>query len=321
MESSAVVAFRALIMVACLVLVPLAAIFGSAFPEVVKANLVDRFWPGRKQQVAHNAAEAPRFGDSSSFNQNVANGSRAAAHEAAPAWPTGGGNSPSTVRAVGSERGGEITRATPAQFSAPAESSPPAWPPAGNGHLATQKAEGLDAAMQNQNAPSDRPAPTRRLASGNPLASSERLTPAQRQVPAGRAAFEDRTANQASEDLPVRQIPYAAEPDQERPSAYTRVIENPLAADTSSQRDAPAGRPAAVQSADFKATERRLRQYGAAYYRLETVGKNGLEYRFFCMMPTSGGVQNPRHFEAVDSDPLVAMTRVADDVQAWLDRR
>jgi DNA-binding FadR family transcriptional regulator len=45
MESSTVVAFRALVMLACLVVVPLAAVFGSAFPDLVKSLIVDRFAP------------------------------------------------------------------------------------------------------------------------------------------------------------------------------------------------------------------------------------------------------------------------------------
>jgi hypothetical protein len=313
MESSAVVAFRALIMLACLVLVPLAAIFGSAFPEVVKANLVERFWPGHKQQVAQSSTgEAPRFGDSTALTHSPAAGAQANSAEAA-AWPPDA--SPGTVRAVGSERGSETARATPAQFSAPAESSPPAWPPAGAGYAPSKQDSPFDQAKQNS--PGVRAAPRNRLASGNPLASSERLTSGESQPPAGRAAAAERTAASESDSLTAQQSPRVRGQSQDRPSAYARVIDNPHAAD---QREAPA-RPAAVQSADFKATERRLRQYGAAYYRLETVGKDGLEYRFYCMMPAAGGVQNPRHFEAVDADPLAAMTRVADDVQAWLDQR
>ena len=45
MESSTVVAFRALVLVACLIVVPLAAIFGSQFPDVVKSVLIDRIFP------------------------------------------------------------------------------------------------------------------------------------------------------------------------------------------------------------------------------------------------------------------------------------
>jgi hypothetical protein len=42
MESSGVMLFRVVVMLSCLILVPLAAIFGSAFPDVVKTQLVDR---------------------------------------------------------------------------------------------------------------------------------------------------------------------------------------------------------------------------------------------------------------------------------------
>jgi hypothetical protein len=42
-ESSIIVAFRALVMLACLIVAPLAAIFGSAFPDLVRAMLVDPF--------------------------------------------------------------------------------------------------------------------------------------------------------------------------------------------------------------------------------------------------------------------------------------
>ena len=42
MESSTILAFRIFVMLACLIIVPMAAIFGSAFPDVVKSVLVDR---------------------------------------------------------------------------------------------------------------------------------------------------------------------------------------------------------------------------------------------------------------------------------------
>jgi hypothetical protein len=42
MESSTVLAFRIFVMLSCLIIVPMAAIFGSAFPDVVKTVLVDR---------------------------------------------------------------------------------------------------------------------------------------------------------------------------------------------------------------------------------------------------------------------------------------
>jgi hypothetical protein len=41
-EASGVLAFRVVVMLSCLILVPAAAIFGSAFPELVQTQLVDR---------------------------------------------------------------------------------------------------------------------------------------------------------------------------------------------------------------------------------------------------------------------------------------
>ena len=64
MESSTVIAFRALVMLACLIIVPLAAIFGSQFPDVVKSVLVDRLWPPAEKTAATDPlthAKGPPF--------------------------------------------------------------------------------------------------------------------------------------------------------------------------------------------------------------------------------------------------------------------
>jgi len=77
MESSTVLAFRIFVMLSCLIIVPMAAIFGSAFPDVVKTVLVDRLVAlasGKTEGGAANAQnnsgnaqpvpEAPRWGAS-----------------------------------------------------------------------------------------------------------------------------------------------------------------------------------------------------------------------------------------------------------------
>ncbi len=68
MESSTVVAFRALVLVACLIVVPLAAIFGSQFPDVVKSVLIDRIFPNGLPGIAGGNERArdtaPPFGAS-----------------------------------------------------------------------------------------------------------------------------------------------------------------------------------------------------------------------------------------------------------------
>jgi hypothetical protein len=61
MESSTVLAFRIFVMLSCLIIVPLAAIFGSAFPDVVKTVLVDRIvaWSTGKPVESSGAASQP----------------------------------------------------------------------------------------------------------------------------------------------------------------------------------------------------------------------------------------------------------------------
>jgi hypothetical protein len=61
MESSTVLAFRIFVMLACLIIVPMAAIFGSAFPDVVKSVLVDRIvaWSTGKPVDSTRGSDAP----------------------------------------------------------------------------------------------------------------------------------------------------------------------------------------------------------------------------------------------------------------------
>jgi hypothetical protein len=65
-QSSSVTAFRALVMLICLILIPVAAFCGSSFPAVVKAIQSGR-WPsladfrGAAGPVTSQATEAPRY--------------------------------------------------------------------------------------------------------------------------------------------------------------------------------------------------------------------------------------------------------------------
>ena len=97
MESSTVVAFRALVLVACLIVVPLAAIFGSQFPDVVKSVLINRIFPNGVPGMAH---EEPSRDTAPAF---------AAVSEAAP-WPSGqaatsGPSAIAAAAAAGGRRG------------------------------------------------------------------------------------------------------------------------------------------------------------------------------------------------------------------------
>ena len=83
MESSTVLAFRIFVMLSCLIIVPMAAIFGSAFPDVVKSVLVDRLVSLSTGKPPEPSASEP---DPHGFREVTST----AAAEAAPAprWGT-----------------------------------------------------------------------------------------------------------------------------------------------------------------------------------------------------------------------------------------
>jgi len=67
----------------------------------------------------------------------------------------------------------------------------------------------------------------------------------------------------------------------------------------------------------FTQIQRRLRDLGATYYLLETWGDNGEQFRFHCKMPVAGNPNYTRPFEATHRDPLAAMQKVLEQVEAW----
>jgi hypothetical protein len=65
----------------------------------------------------------------------------------------------------------------------------------------------------------------------------------------------------------------------------------------------------------FTEIQRRLREYGAIHYALETAGQHGELYRFTCTFPAADG--RPMQFAVTDRDPLQAMSQVLTQVDAW----
>jgi hypothetical protein len=63
--------------------------------------------------------------------------------------------------------------------------------------------------------------------------------------------------------------------------------------------------------------ERKLREYGATYYLLETGGSDGHQYRFHCRMAAGPDPSRVQMFEATDADALSAMAKVVAQVEAW----
>jgi hypothetical protein len=67
----------------------------------------------------------------------------------------------------------------------------------------------------------------------------------------------------------------------------------------------------------FQTAEMRLRELGATYYLLETLGPTADEYRFVCKVPSGVRADEMLAFFSVDRDPLGAMNNVVRQVETW----
>ena len=262
MESSTVLAFRIFVMLSCLIIVPMAAIFGSAFPDVVKTVLVDRIvaWStGNPYEPASAPAQPTGFAEvppSGGANQAAGGADR----WEAPRWPAqntgavaGGGGGP--------QPGGVVAAGTPG-----------AQATAGN-----QSASFNVAAEPNRGGPASNP-----------------LQRVGAEVPYRNVAADNRLGTK----------PFA------NPGNLTSVANDPSAASQ--------GVPRPLEQPDrFTIMERKLREYGATYYLLETWGNEGELYRFHCRMAISNNPNYTRQFEGTDRDALKAMAQVLEHVEAW----
>ena len=152
MESSAALLFRALVMLACLIIVPLAAIFGSAFPEVVKSVLVDRLIPPGGSAPASQTAGGPP--PATHWPAGADDAPRWPAHSGAPvaAGPWAANNAaaneiPAMPVITPQSPGGNVA----ASFAAPAETSGLGWPAKGAG--VRQASTGFDVPPPGMNTP------------------------------------------------------------------------------------------------------------------------------------------------------------------------
>ena len=67
----------------------------------------------------------------------------------------------------------------------------------------------------------------------------------------------------------------------------------------------------------FTTIQQRLRRLGATYYRLETWGERGDQFRFQCRVAFGGDSGPIRDFEAVDREAVQAMAKVLWQAQTW----
>ncbi|MEX0677804.1 MAG: hypothetical protein WD063_12055 [Pirellulales bacterium] len=264
MESSTVLAFRIFVMLSCLIIVPMAAIFGSAFPDVVKSVLVDRIvaWSTGKPIESTHASGAP-----DGFREVTGGAGALAAHD-------GRGNS-QAPRWDAQDRDVASWRAPGA--AAPAS----AVVPLGGAGAA---------AGFNQSASFSTPTDSRTV-----YPPVQRIQPAPAESPYHRGANNPQAGAQ-------------------EPSAAT-------AADSAPPYQGPppaAPRASGLEQPErFTDMERKLREYGATYYLLETWGNDGQLYRFHCRMAVGNNPNLTRHFEATDRNALEAMSQVLERVEAW----
>ena len=289
-QSSAVVAFRAFIMVAFLVAIPAIALFGTNLPDTLR-QLAERHLG-----ISFNGSSSGALTDAPLMAPR-ANGSLAsgdAPADAAPiapiniSIPTDGFTPPANL--------GGAMAGIPTALPSTAEQSTQATP--------------LSAATPPPPPPAivaPAQAPPRADGAVVPVGYNAPLTPAS-----------------AAPAAP------AAPPNFKEPQSFNFpgvAAAHPLAA--VDQPAPPAAVPPASPAATGPAAEiantgeslpriqRRLRELGATYSLLESWGNQGQLYRFYCKMGIGGNSNYTRYFEATDADPLHAMSIVLQQVESW----
>ncbi len=289
-ESSTVVAFRALVMLACLVVAPLAAIFGSTFPELVKTWLVH---PILAQLHFESPAATPGGrADSNSTPTPAIVYSSDAAHANSPA------NNAADI--AGTSSPGSLPGGSAGFWQAPAMIP-------SSGAAAAPATTGLVAAPDVPN---------------GPVSAYSTMAPGAATSGGGFFPQAPKSgAMQAGFSTPVESTPLTATPPLGAPPT-SGAAADPFAARASGpgpSAGATASPPASAagESEQFAWFEKKLRDYGAAYYLLETWGNEGELYRFHCKMAIGGNPNYTRHFEATDRDKLQAMAKVLAQIEAW----
>ena len=245
-QSSAIVMFRALVMMVCLIAIPLAALFGTSLPDAFKA-LKEGRWPAL-MGVAH--ASTPAANPSEEPPKFEPSGPLVATGAAATLAP-----------------GGRVDEFALAQAPKPAAFTP------------TQ--------------------PTLAIPAAAPIVQGSTPDSRQQEVPA------------------VVPVGYVAPVQPQASPTVSGVGVNPAAPPAMRPLDADV-QPVAEKTVDpFVSIQNSLRQQGATYYLLEAWGGQQPSYRFYCKMSIGGNPNYTHPFEAVDADPLRAMSLVLQQVEAW----
>ncbi len=309
MRASATIACRALVMLGCLVIIPLAAVSGSSLTQWVDTALTGK-WPWADRPVTGSQAD-PQFElmppDEAVWPANLRAPARVArpagAQIAGVAWSDrsrGSANAPGTqVRGPNVTGAGVAQPAQPA--SAAATSANSAVVPAGWDAPVVCR-DGMCRLGGTGAAPG---APDRSSAAASALSSDpQAASPYHR---AGRSALlcPPPVGSGAGQAVAAR-----APGSDSAGQLSEAVLPGPLRGPVQS------GPPLETPGQDrFGRLGQRLQQLGATYYLLEHWG-NG-QYRFYCRMAVAGSPRLTQDFEQLDTDPLQAMSRVVEQVEAW----
>jgi hypothetical protein len=71
-----------------------------------------------------------------------------------------------------------------------------------------------------------------------------------------------------------------------------------------------------ARPSEIEQLKQQLIDLGATYMVLEKVGVDGARYRFTCQLPVAAGSPYRRKLQAIDSDPVEAMTGVLREIEA-----
>lgn len=309
MRSSATIACRALVMLGCLVIIPLAAVSGSSLTEWVDTALATK-WPWTDLFASASQSD-PQFEpmppDEAIWPSNLRPPDRVAC-------PTEPHTADATCARCFQDPGNTVGAPGPGQAVAGQEPTQPgqaASSAANSGHSFVVPA-GWDA----------------------PVACSEGVCRLGEGI-AAPGTPEDpwaRTLVATSDRQSATPSPCGEQSALARPRADASLPDQSVAArslvSSGAGQPSEAGWPGAairrveasprlttIGQEHFACLEQRLQQLGATYYLLEHCGNN--QYRFFCRMATPGDPRLTQDFQQIDPDPLRAMSRVVEQVELW----
>lgn len=288
-SSSSMVALRTFVMIAFLVAIPLFAILGAGLPDSLRTAMQGRAANSFSDRPAPRVSE-PAAGASALAAAPLADEPRA--DPAAAGAPANIDHSPQSARPMGA---GQSSLVSQPRAGAPL---PERLPQAA---ITAVRPEGA--------APRARITQVRTLpeaAAPAPIETAPLWAPAPRtaQTPRGRQT----TAHFEPSGSRLRELAQKAAGD------------SPLQA-TAYSTPAPSSAASEAPNDAFARGERRLREFGASHYRLETWGERGELFRCTANVRLPNRRGGMRHFEATAAAPAQAIEQLLAKIEAWREAR